>query len=209
MYLLQCSWKRLTLSSLTVTAYLGIANGSEMQLPHWACSQKLPLSKTPLGICTVMVPQCAAASLSSGLCLAESKTDSIYCKLGICCDTLSEADPLNAPGSVDVTGAAATAAAPATAPATAPAPATAAAAAAPPVVQSVGVSFLVASGPPDMLTAGCTDMPPSPVLPVFALFLCMGPLGNCSASALFLCNRPRCICSEKSASPLQQVFATG
>ncbi len=56
MNLLQWSWKRLMLCSLTVTVYLGIANGCEMQSPHWACSQKLLVSKTLLGICTVMVP---------------------------------------------------------------------------------------------------------------------------------------------------------
>ncbi len=201
MYLLQWSWKRLMLCSFTVTTYLGMANGSEMQWPNWACSQKQPLSKTLLGIFTVMVRGYAAALLSSGLCLADNKTCSMYCKLGICCNTPSEADPLKTPGSVEVVGEAGV---PCTAFATLllstasdcfGAASAAAAAAAAPVVQSVGVSFLVASGPPDMLTVGCTDMPTSTVFPVFALFLCMGPLGNCSASALFLCKGPQGTCS--------------
>ena len=92
------------LCSFTVTTYLGMANGSEMQWPNWACSQKQPLSKTLLGIFTVMVRGYAAALLSSGLCLADNKTCSMYCKLGICCNTPSEADPLKTPGSVEVVG---------------------------------------------------------------------------------------------------------
>ena len=171
------------LCSLTVTTYLGMANGSEIRLPHWACSQKLPLSKILLGICTVILLRCVAAMVSSGLCLAESKRCSTSCKVGICCNTRRRPCALNthllctasmtllllvARGSCGATSVAIAAA-----------------------VEAVGTPVPVAYGAPDTLTVDCIAMSPSTVCPVFALFLCKGPLGVCPASALFLCKGPQ------------------